>query len=206
MSILSPGNTVVFVKSMVLSTALLLASTAAQATIIHDESVDGDITITPPTTFLLASGQQSIIGRSRFFLPKTSDFDDFIFEIPQGFVLNSIEYQETLAASVVDNLSIRFEIRAINQDGHPLAGPTLASRSIDLHVGQQHMLFNTPWQAGKYAFVAAEYQRGINPLAWDYTINFDLSPQVAVNTPSGLWLMISAAFAFSVRRWMNKPS
>lgn len=180
--------------------ALCVVNSTANASIIHHESIDGDITITPPTTFLLGAGQQSIIGNSRFHLPKTSDFDDFIFEIPEGLVLNSIEYQENLAESVSDNLTIRFEIRSINQDGHPLAGATLASRSADLHIGQRHILFDMPWQAGRYAFVGAEYQRGFNPLSWDYTINFNLSPSAAVNAPGMLTLLLTAGLAFGIRR------
>ena len=180
--------------------ALCMVNFTASASIIHHESIDGDITITPPTTFLLGAGQQSIVGNSRFHLPKTSDFDDFIFEIPEGLVLNSIEYQENLAESVIDNLTIRFEIRAVNQDGHPLAGSTLASRSVDLHIGQQHILFDMPWHAGRYALVGAEYQRGFNPLSWDYTINFNLTPSAAVNAPGMLTLLFSAGLALSIRR------
>ena len=69
--------------------AALLGSTPALANVVYDESVDGDLALSPGTAIALSEGTNVIVGSVTYTGGDIPDWDSFAVEIPVGHTLTS---------------------------------------------------------------------------------------------------------------------
>lgn len=114
-------------RFFIMLTALLSAS--AQASVIYDESVSGDLSIFDPIALELQAGSNSVLGSS-VYAKSALDFDGFTLVLAKDLILTSIEYviSNRDIKDATSKLSTSYYLRQGNQH----ATPTLAVSEIDI--------------------------------------------------------------------------
>lgn len=178
---------------------LLALATPANTAIIHDESVDGDLSTDPsnPTPLVFALGGNTILGTVSN--PGTPDRDYLTFTIPAGQVLTALN----LLALTPDNLA--FTAFNSGPTSFVPSGSTSGSFLAGIHIGAAEVGSNlmplfvtnsvttnslpTPSLGpGTYSFIIQQTSNVVQP----YTLEFVLETQTAAHPFA--WGTIKALF------------
>jgi hypothetical protein len=111
-------------KIFLLIILLFCINSFANAAVIYDESIDGDIeTWENPPVFELSLGLNSVLGSSSWSIPgppfPTADADVFGFIVPHNSQLDEItfEYNVTSVFGDVRSIGLRYAINMTGEDG-----------------------------------------------------------------------------------------
>jgi len=172
-------------KSLLLAAVLAITPAISQATLIYDESVDGDIGFNFP---IFGSDYSQIIGSVT-----GSNQDNFIIELLTGETLNSI----TLSAA--SGASGTFGVYNGTTTGDPPITTPFSSFS-PADVGQDLLtLFN-----GGPISTPGQYLVNIwhnNSPDINYTLDLDFdTPPTQAPLPASLWLVGLGLAGFAIRR------
>ena len=192
------GITMRYLITSLSALGLLVASSAAHAIVLYDESVSGDLATFDTITLDLTAGTNSVLGSSLFTL-NDYDFDGFQLSLGSGLNLLSVDYYiNNLAVSTnTVSLGTTFSLR---DGGH--SGTTLDTTSIDLlGVSPQEMFAGALPLPGLMSLSTSPNQlsRGGDGGSWNYEIRFTVA-SATVPEPSVALLIASGLIVFGITR------
>jgi hypothetical protein len=172
-----------------------LASGWAQAAVIYDESVSGDLDWYDTLTIDLQVGANSLLG-SAHLLDNGYDFDSFIIFLGDGLILTNIDFY-IIDRSINENTTVLGSGYMLNIGSHD--GTFLERTEINLLGTSPHSMFESTLPlTGSFSFaITNEYlaRQGIEGSfgsggSWDYEFRFTVEGSAApVPEPSTLpWI------------------
>lgn len=174
-----------------LSIAAILVSLfmgSAQAGIVYDEALSGDLAQLDTVDLSLSIGSNSVLGSS-FFGNDGADFDSFIFHLGAGKTLTNVIFSAfQQEAGGRSGLFSSWELRAGDHSGSPLS---LSTANILDSLDQDFFVDKLPLGAGTYAFSNTSFsaQGGGTSSSWSYEIIFDVQGDNRVPEPESLALL-----------------
>lgn len=167
----------------------LLVSGWAQAVVLYDESVSGDLATFDTTTINLVSGANSVLGSAAFSITKF-DSDGFLVNLGAGLTLSDIEYfiSNVSVASDTTSLSTRYGMKTPDH-----SGTLMASTSVNVLGGSPQDMFASALPVtGAFAFGTTPQvtSRVGGGGSWDYEIRLTVVPESSTVVPEPITLLL----------------
>lgn len=174
-------------KAVMLCALLGCLQGVAQAAVVYDESVSGDLDTFSTTTLHFSHGSNTLLGGGSFSA-SGYDFDGFLFRIGAGQVLHSATFRvlSNVVGSDTSSLSASFGLYA----GAHYAGGSLYSTTFNLLSLLPVTATDTaPYLApGLYAVTPLSLGRTGSGGSWDYEVTFNVTDS-HVPEPASLALL-----------------
>ena len=159
----------------------------AQAEVIYDESVSGDLDTFDTRNFSLLNGVNTVLGQGSFGVLSGIDFDGFLFQLSAGQTLTSVVFR-VVQLTLEDDTGYLFESFNLASGAH--GGAPIDTVTVSLFGSETDMFDGVmPRGAGTYGFDPRELSREGAGGSWTYAIDFTVTEQSQIPEPASLALL-----------------